>query len=93
METADLLYEIKVELKEIEPQVWRLLRVPPRTSLLKFHRILQRAMGWTDSHSYLFEIDGKHYGEPSMEWDIEILDSRKITLEKIFSNGTKSFIY
>jgi len=88
-----LLYEIKVVLKEIEPPIWRMLQVPSRTSLRRLHRILQRAMGWTNSHLHLFEIDGKLYGEPSTEWDFEVLDSRRMTLEKIFSGGRTSFLY
>ena len=88
-----MLYEINVELQEIEPLIWRVLRVPSRTSLLRLHWILQRAMGWTNSHLHLFEVDGKRYGEPSTEWDIEVLDSRKMTLEKIFSGGRTSFLY
>jgi len=88
-----LLYEIKVELKEIEPPIWRIIQVPSRTSLLRLHKILQRAMGWTDSHLHLFEVDGKRYGKPITEWDIEVLDSRKMTLEKIFSRGRTSFLY
>jgi hypothetical protein len=88
-----LLYEIKVELKEIEPPIWRILQVPSRTSLLKFHRILQRAMGWTNSHLHLFDVDGKLYGEPSTERDLEILDSRKMTLGKIFTEGRTAFLY
>jgi hypothetical protein len=88
-----LLYEIKVELKDVEPPIWRVIRVPSRTSLLRFHRILQRTMGWTNSHLHLFEVDGTRYGEPSTEWDIEVLDSRKMTLEKIFFGGRKSFLY
>jgi hypothetical protein len=92
-EAGELLYELKVELQEIEPPVWRIIRVPSHTSLLKLHRILQRAMGWANSHLYLFEVDGKLYGEPSTEWDFEVLDSRKMTLEKIFSGGKTSFLY
>ncbi len=88
-----MLYELKVALKEIEPPIWRVLQVPPRTSLLRLHRILQRAMGWTNSHLHLFNVDGKLYGEPSTEWDFEVLDSRKMTLEKIFTEGRTSFLY
>jgi len=88
-----LLYELKVALKEVEPPIWRVLQVPPRTSLLRLHRILQRAMGWTNSHLHLFDVDGKLYGEPSTEWDFEVLDSRKMTLEKIFTEGRTSFLY
>ncbi len=88
-----MLYQIKAELKAIEPPIWRLLQVPSRTSLLRFHKILQRAMGWTNSHVYLFNIGGKLYGDPSPDWGLEVLDSRKVTLEKNFSEGETSFIY
>ena len=93
LKAGELLYEIKVELKEIEPPIWRIIQVPSRTSLLRLHRILQRAMGWKDYHLHLFEVDGKRYGEPSTEWDIEVLESRKMTLEKVFSGGRTSFLY
>jgi len=92
-EIGKLLYELRVELQRIEPPIWRILHVPSRTNLLKFHRILQRAMGWTNSHLHLFEVDGKWYGEPSSEWDIEIMDSRKMTLKEIFQGGRTSFLY
>jgi hypothetical protein len=88
-----LLYEIKVQLQEIEPPVWRILRMRPHTTLSRLHKVLQRAMGWENYHLYLFEVEGKRFGEPSPEWDIEVLDSRKMTLEKIFSEGMKSFVY
>ncbi len=88
-----MLYELKVELRGIEPPIWRVLRVSSRTSLLKFHSILQRAMGWNDTHLYLFEVDGERYGEPSADWGLEVRDSSKMTLEKIFSDGKTSFLY
>jgi hypothetical protein len=88
-----MLYEIKVEIQGIEPCIWRVIRVPPRTSLRKLHRILQKAMGWTNSHLHLFKVDGKQYGEPNPEWDFEVLDEGKLTLEKIFTGGIKSFQY
>ena len=88
-----MLYEIKVELKGIEPAIWRILKVPSSTSLLRLHRVLQRVMGWTDSHLHLFEVDGKLWGKPSTDWDIEVLDSRKMTLDKIFTEERTSFLY
>lgn len=85
--------ELKVELQGIEPPIWRVIRVSSRTSLLKFHSILQRAMGWNNSHQYLFEVDGERYGEPSADWGFEVRDSLKMTLERIFSDGNTSFLY
>jgi hypothetical protein len=88
-----MLYEIRVQLKQIEPPIWRTIQVPSRTSLLRFHRILQRVMGWKNYHVHMFEVAGKQYGEPSPDWNSEVMDSRKMTLEKIFYGGTKSFLY
>jgi len=88
-----MLYEIKVVIKEIKPPVWRLIQVSPHASLKRLHKILQTAMGWTDSHLHLFRVDGQKYGEPSPEWDFEVLDEAKLTLEKIFTGGKKSFQY
>jgi len=88
-----LLYEIKVQLRYINPSIYRILRIPSRASLLKFHKLLQRAMGWKNYHVYLFEVEWKRYGEHPEQWDFEVFDSRTITLEKIFSSGAKSFIY
>jgi len=88
-----MLYDIKVQLREIEPPIWRRLRVPSRTSLARLHKVLQDAMGWKNYHLYLFHVEGKHYGEPSTEWDIDVQDSSKLPLEKIFLEGQKSFLY
>ena len=88
-----MLYEMKVQLKGIEPPIWRILRVPSRTRLSRLHRILQRAMGWKGYHLYLFVIDGKPYGDRNMDQDCEVLDSQKLTLQEVFSGGRTSFIY
>ena len=86
-----MLYELKVVLKEIRPPIWRVIQVPSSTNLRRMHKILQKAMGWTNSHLYLFELDGKKYSEPNADWDV--LDSGKLTLENIFAGGRTSFQY
>jgi len=88
-----LLYEIRVQMRDIEPPVWRILRVRPQTSLSRLHKILQRVMGWTNSHLHLFEIDGKPYGEGDFEWDFDVQDYRGMRLDKIFVEGRTSFLY
>jgi hypothetical protein len=88
-----MLYELKVVVNRIDPPIWRLIQVPPRTSLRRLHKILQVAMGWTNSHLHMFKVDGREYGEPDPEYDFEVLDEAKLTLEKIFAGGKKSFQY
>lgn len=87
-----MLYELRVQLKGIDPPVWRMLQVPHRATLDRLHQVLQVAMGWTNSHLYLFHIGGKVYGEASPEWESEVQDSTSTTLE-IVSGGNGSFLY
>jgi len=88
-----LLYEIKVQLRDIEPPIWRILRVRPQTRLGRLHKIIQRAMGWTNSHLHLFEIDGKPYGEGDFDWDFDVRDYTEVKLEDVFTEGRTSFLY
>lgn len=48
------MYELRVRLKDMEPPVWRELRVQGDTTLDELHEVLQVTMGWTNSHLYLF---------------------------------------
>jgi len=88
-----MLYETKVQLTGIKPPIWRILRVRPQTRLARFHRILQIAMGWTNSHLHLFQIDGRSWGEYDPEWDPEVFDYRHVKLKDVFGSGVKSFWY
>ncbi len=88
-----LLYEIKVQLQDIEPQIWRLLRVRPQTSLARLHKIIQKAMGWSNSHLHLFEIDGKPYSDGNPEWDFNVRDYSGMRLDGIFTERRTSFVY
>jgi hypothetical protein len=88
-----MLYEVEVVLRGTDPPVWRKLQVPTRTTLHRFHRILQRAMGWENYHVYLFEVEGIEYGDPSPDWSVPVESSRKMTLERLVGAGITGFIY
>jgi hypothetical protein len=86
-----MLYELKVSIKEIHPQIWRMIQVPSDTNLRRMHKILQIAMGWRNTHLYRFTMDGNSYSEPNSDWNV--MDSRMLTLNKIFASGKTSFQY
>ena len=88
-----LLYEIRVQLQDIQPPIWRQLKVRPQTSLARLHKILQKAMGWTNSHLHLFKVGDKEYGEGDFDWDFEVHDYSGMRLEDAFTKGRKSFLY
>lgn len=62
------VYELKITLRDIEPPIWRRLRVRSDITLFKLHGILQATMGWTDSHLHQFVAGGKSYGAPDLEF-------------------------
>src|SRR2546429_2744054 len=52
--TAFKVYELQVELEDIEPLIWRRLWVPSAIGLSELHDLLQLAMGWMNSHLHSF---------------------------------------
>jgi hypothetical protein len=59
--STDKIYQFKITLLESEPPIWRRIQVEDCT-LDKLHDYIQTAMGWKNSHTHHFEIDGRLYG-------------------------------
>ncbi|WP_194793227.1 plasmid pRiA4b ORF-3 family protein [Raineyella fluvialis] len=45
-----MTYVVRVDLDDVEPPIWRELRLASDLTLARLHEILQVTMGWTDSH-------------------------------------------
>ncbi len=56
-------HQILVTLIDSDPLVWRRLVMPSATTLAKLHRVLQAALGWTDSHLHHFVAGDTVYGD------------------------------
>ena len=54
--TSLLAYDIRVSLMHIQPEIWRLIRVPADIRMDRLHDVLQIALGWTDSHLHQFHV-------------------------------------
>ena len=77
------VYQFKITLLEVEPAIWRRIRVPD-CSLASFHGYLQAAFGWENCHLHQFEISGQSYGMPSPSgFDDDLLDGSKVTLSDL----------
>jgi len=59
------IYQIKVTLKYSRPPIWRRIQVAGETTFHELHDILQRVMGWDDSHLE-FIIGDRTYGDLTM---------------------------
>ena len=61
-EQAVQVYQLRVWIREISPQIWRRLLVRSDSTIAQLHDTLQIAFGWTDEHLHQFLIRGKPYG-------------------------------
>ena len=55
-------YELRVTLRGVRPAVWRRVKVRNDITLENLHRVLQIAMGWSDSHMHEFRSHGTGTG-------------------------------
>lgn len=84
-------YELHVQLRDIEPPIWRTLEVPGSATLEDVHYAIQLAMGWENSHLHMFTIGKRRYGMlDAVEGDIE--DECAHLLQDVAKRGS-SFRY
>ncbi len=58
-------YILHISLTFSDPLIWRRVQIPGTATLAKLHEVIQKSMGWSDSHVHQF-IVGKISFEPTM---------------------------
>lgn len=88
------IIQFKVQLLDIEPEIWRRITLPASFTFSGLHAAIQAVMGWEDSHLHMFTVDGQRYGIPDDEWgsDYKILEEANHRLNGVLSEGQK-FLY
>ena len=86
---------LRIELKDSDPPIWRVVEVPTSITLKVLHDIVQVTMGWLDYHLWELVIDGQSYGLPMDEdWDTA---PRKVAsrtrLREVLAPGTTMIDY
>jgi hypothetical protein len=79
------VWRLTIELRNVAPRVWRTILVRPDTKLHLLHAYLAGAMGWEDRHLFAFEINGREYLIPDLEYSSrrKTFDVRRYTLERV----------
>jgi hypothetical protein len=87
-------YQFKIELIDVQPEVWRRVIVPGSAKLVTLHAVILNSMGWEGGHMHEFFIGPDQYGTLEREFgdDRDILDDQKITIDRAV-RGFKSFTY
>lgn len=92
---APKIYELFLELEDIEPLIWRRLLVPATITLPRLHDLLQLAIGWTNSHLHSFTFGTKTYGMADIDGfeELDMFDERKQALESLLGEDLRQFRY
>jgi hypothetical protein len=72
--------QLRIALRDVEPEVWRRALVPGDVPLSDLHDIIQVLMGWTDSHLHSFEIGDARYGPQYDDHPDDELDEKSVTV-------------
>lgn len=93
MATHPLLYTLHIQLEplQLDPPIWRRIRVSGDCTLRKLHHFIQAAMGWHSSHLHEFSLGMNRYmplDAEFMDYD-EVLDDRKFKLRRMLKEGDR----
>ena len=95
------VYQLKITLRGIEPEIWRRILVPESYTFYDLHVAIQDAMGWEDYHLHRFVITDikapggrviieTPFAEPE---DDEILESTEVPLSVFFHKAGDRAVY
>ena len=91
------IVQLKVELANTDPPVWRRVKVPAVYPLRRVHDVIQAVFDWLDYHLHQFEIGGSIYGQTEIAPEDfgpgRQYDDRNIRLRALLDRGVERFIY
>ncbi|MDP2886324.1 MAG: plasmid pRiA4b ORF-3 family protein [Ignavibacteria bacterium] len=74
------IYQMKIVLEGIKPPIWRRFLVACDIKLSRLHRVIQKVMGWENSHLHEFRVGRVSFGEPSPDYLGTMLNAKKVEL-------------
>jgi len=94
VKTDTPIYQLRIELLDLEPPIWRRILVPATIKLPKLHVVLLWTMGWAGGHLHEFIIGHDHYGIPEPHYDTPPVIQREDRITLGAALGTrKAFTY
>jgi hypothetical protein len=93
--TRKPIYQLRVSLVGVEPEVWRRMLVTGNLGLGKLHELIQLTVGWKDCHLHMFRLgDGRRFGpaHAALE-ELDLEDERRVKLRTVAPETGSSFWY
>lgn len=63
--------QLRITVADIDPPIWRRVRVPDAYTLHQLHRVIQMLFGWLDDHLYSFRVGERRFEAPDEEAEDE----------------------
>ena len=87
---------IRIELRDLEPRIWRRVDVPLSSTLAALHDIFQVTFRWQDYHLYEFVAGERVYGVPTDEdafSDRKVYKAASIRLKTVIDRRVDRLLY
>ncbi len=68
------IYQFRLSLDEVRPQVWRRIQVAADYTLARLQKVIQAVMDWQDYSLHEFTVADWTYGPPDPEEEHQVLD-------------------
>jgi len=87
------ILQLRVQLAEIKPAIWREFIVSDFWTFEKLHKIIQKVMGWENYHLYEFNVNGVKIGLKDEDVDYELKNSKVEQIWKYIDEEKQKFHY
>lgn len=90
------IYLLEICLMDIEPRIWRKFAVRPYMRLDRLHMVIQKVMGWTNSHLHSFNAGGGvqySYPHPGYDMNNDFEDECEFKVSDLMTKPKDRFIY
>jgi hypothetical protein len=77
------IFQFRLSLEGIHPEVWRRVQVPADFTLAQLHRVIQTVMDWQDYHLHEFRVTGRTYGDLESQEEVPGNDERTVRLRDL----------
>ena len=83
---------LRIEVKYIEPLIWRRVTVRTSMNLIALHKVIQAVTGWLDYHLWEFVVVECKYGMPDPDRP-HVKNGATTQLATILASGMTEFDY
>lgn len=85
------VFQLRMQLQDVRPVVWRRVLVPGAVRLTKLADMLCAAMGWQNYHLHQFRIGDALFGMHVEEYPDEEIDEKTVTVLQVLRDERRFF--